>query len=99
MVYRALSSQKTPKPPPSSSSSSSSSDSDVDIKNSNQDAVQRLNVLLQQMTSKEYSDKGPIKLAQPTNKREKGREEKEIVTKKSLGKVTKPPKKCIIQVV
>lgn len=84
VVFRAFSIQKTPKPPPSSSSSSSSSDSDVDVKNSNQDAVQRLNVLLQQMTSKGYSDKDPIKLAQPTNKRAKGREEKEIVTKKSL---------------
>jgi len=84
-VSKTLVCQSSNKGASSSSSSSSESDGESKQKTSNTDAVTRLNSLLQQMVSDDASRaQSKIQLAQPTNKREQGRKEKETVISQSV---------------
>ncbi|XP_066250042.1 small ribosomal subunit protein mS31 [Euwallacea similis] len=84
-VSTSLLRQKTTKDPVDTSSSSSDSDDNTnEAPKIQSEAITKLNALLQQMTSDNYSKS--IQLAQPTNKRAQGREEKKSVTKQSVEK-------------
>uniref|UniRef100_A0AAR5PM98 Small ribosomal subunit protein mS31 n=1 Tax=Dendroctonus ponderosae TaxID=77166 RepID=A0AAR5PM98_DENPD len=84
-IVKSITCQKSTNQP-SSNSSSSSSDSDDELKKKapNSDAVRKLNFLLDQMMSNNIANKTSIDLAQPSNKREQGRQEKQEASTQSV---------------
>lgn len=85
-VAKSIICQKSTKQPSASSSSSSSeSDNKLKKKPTKSDAVRKLNFLLDQMVSDNKAEQTFIDLAQPLNKREQGRQEKQEARSQSVG--------------